>query len=88
VIIEVLIAERDPVNALPQEIDLRVRDQIGMARIGDPRIERADQTEPAIGRTQHHHPAVTGDIAPGKTGLDFAPIKAWKSEKFSVTIWH
>jgi hypothetical protein len=53
VIIEVLIAERDSVNALSQQIDLRVADELGCARGS------------AIHLPQYHHPAVTGDIAPG-----------------------
>ena len=87
-VVEVLVAERQPVNALAQKIDLRMRDEVRIARIGDDRIERADQPESAIGRPQHHHPAIAGDIAPGKTRLDFAAIEAWKREKFGVTFWH
>ena len=87
-VVEILVAERQPVNALAQKIDLRMRDEVRIARIGDDRIERADQAQPAIGRAQHHHPAIAGDLAAGKTRLDFAAIEAWKREKFGVTLWH
>jgi len=88
VVIEVLVAERQAVNALAQKIELRVRDEVRIARIGDPRVERADQAPPTIGRPQHPHPAIAGDLAPGKTRLDFAAIEAWKREKFGVPFWH
>ena len=87
-VVEILVAQRDPVDALAQQIDLRVGDEVRRAWIGDHRIQRAHPTQPPIDRAPHHHPAIAGDITPGKTRLDFAAIKALKMKQFGVTVWH
>ena len=87
-VIEIFVARGETVDALPQEIDLRMGDQIRVARIGQRRIQCAGQPEAPIGLAQEHHPAVAGNLASLETRLDFAPIKAWKSKQFVVTYWH
>ena len=87
-VVEILVAQRDPVDALAQQIELPVGDEVRVPRIGDHRIERADQAQPAIHLPQHHHPAIAGDIAARETRFDFAAIEAWKMEQFGVTVWH
>jgi len=62
--------------------------KLRVARIGQRPVQRAGQPQPAIGLAQQHHAAVAGNIATLKTRLDFAPIEAWKSKKFVMTLWH
>ncbi len=88
VIIEILVAQREAVDALAQQIDLLMGDQLRIARIGQRRIQRAGQPEPAVGLAQEHHAAVAGNLAALEARLDFAPIEAWKIEKLGITIWH
>jgi hypothetical protein len=67
---------------------LPVHDQGLIAGIGQSSIERRHQTQAPVSLPQEHHSTVTGDISTAKIGLDFAAIKAWKSQFFRVTIWH
>jgi hypothetical protein len=46
------------------------------------------QSNPTIRLPQKHHPAVAGNISAGKTRLDFAAIKAWKTKVSLCTLWH
>ena len=66
VVIEILVAEREAIDALPQQVDLRMGDQLRIARIGQRRIQRVDEPESPIGLAQEHHPAIAGDLAPWK----------------------
>jgi hypothetical protein len=59
-----------------------------MARIGQHRVQRGDQTEAAIGLAQEQHAPVAADVAAGKTRLDLAAIKAGKLEQLLRTICH
>jgi hypothetical protein len=88
VVIEILVAQREAVDALTQQIDLLMGDQIRMARIGQRRIQRAGQPEASIGLAQKHHATVAGDLPALETRLDFAPIEAWKNKQFVITLWH
>ena len=88
VIIEILVAQREAVDALPQQTDLLMGDQLRGARIGQRRIQRTGQPKAPIGLAQEHHAAVAGDLAALKTRLDFTPIEAWKLKQFVVTVWH
>ena len=87
-IVQILVARRQPVDALAQQIDLAVGDQIGIARIVKCRIEGAGETEPPVGLPQEHQPAVAADIAPGEIYFNFSAIKAWKIQRSLRTIWH
>jgi hypothetical protein len=88
VVVEILIPLRDPVDTLPQQVDLPVRDVEGIARVGQRGVQSLEQTEPAVRLAQQEDSAIAGDVAALKVGLDFAAIEAWKSEFFLRTVWH
>ena len=88
VIVEIFIAQRQAIDALPQQIDLAMRNQLPSARIVDRPIQRFSQAKVPIDLPQKDHPTVTGNIASGKTAFDFSTIKAWKLKEFRGTFWH
>lgn len=88
VIVEILGAQREAIDALPQQIDLLLGDQLRVAWVGQGGIQRAGQAQASIGRAQKHHATVAGDIPALETRLDFAPIEAWKLKQFVVPFWH
>ncbi len=85
-IVEILVAQRQSIDALPHQRHLLVHDEARMPRIRHRRRKRRRQPQPPIRFPQQHHPTVAGDLAALKTGLDFPPIKAWKSKEFIVTV--
>ena len=87
-VVQILVARRQPVDALAQEIDLAVGDQIGIARIVEHCVQSAGETDPPVGLAQEHQAAVAADVAPGEVGFDFTTIKAWKIQRSLRTIWH
>jgi hypothetical protein len=88
-VIEVFIPQGQPVDALAQQTDLWMGDEERVAGIRQHGVQRADQAEPPIGLAQEEEDAaITGDVPAGETGLDFAPIEAWKTEIFLRTVWH
>ena len=86
-IIEILVTGSQPIDALPQQIDLAMGDQLWIARIRQRRIEGGDQAQPTIRLAQQQDAAIAGDIAPVEIGLDFPAIKAWKGELRCGTVW-
>ena len=87
-VVELLVARRKAEDALAQQIDLAVGDQIGVARIVEHGVQSASEAQPPVGLPQEHQPAIAADVAPGETGFDFTTIKAWKIQKSLRTIWH
>lgn len=85
VIIEIFVAEREPVKSLPEEVHLPVG---GLPRTGDRRVEGLDQPHSPIGCPQQQHAGVAGDVASAKARLNFTAIEAWKTKIFPRTIWH
>jgi hypothetical protein len=88
VVIEILVTQRQPVDALPQQIGHRVGDETRIAPVLENPGQRRGKPHSAIRLPQEHHPAITGDIAAGKTRLNFAAIKAWKTKVCLCTLWH
>ena len=87
-VVKVLVSHRQPVNPLPQQINLGVRDLVPIPGILDHRVQPFQQTDPPIRFAQHHHSAVAGNVPSAKSPFDFAPIKAWKADLLCVTFWH
>jgi len=65
-----------------------VADTIGIARIGQRRVEGSGQSKAAVGLAQEHDPAIAGNIAPLETSLDLTTIKAWKKKRLRFTVCH
>ena len=88
VIVEIFIPQRQPVDALAQQIDLPMGDQRRIARIKQDLVERCDQTQVPVNLAQEQDAAIAGNVAPAKVRFDFATIKAWKSRCGVRTMWH
>ena len=79
-IVEILVAQGQTINALAQKSDLLVDDVERMTRIGQHPVQRGHQTETAVGLAQEQHTPVAAHVAPAETRLDLAAIKAGKVE--------
>ena len=83
-VVEIFIAQRQAIDALSQQIDLSVRNQLPSARIVDRLIQRLGQTEMPIDLAQTDYPTVTGNIAPEKLHLIVRRSKIGTSKSFGV----
>jgi hypothetical protein len=88
VVVEVLVTQRQPVDALAQQIGHRVGDEARIAPILENPGQRRGQPHSAIRLPQEHYPTIAGNIAAGKTRLNFSAIKAWKTKVCLCTLWH
>ena len=80
VIVEILVAQGQAVDALAQKRHLFVDDVERVARIGQHPIQRGDEPQTLVGLAQEQHAPVAAHLAPGETRLDLATIKAGKLE--------
>jgi hypothetical protein len=51
-VVEILVAQRQPINPLPQQVHLAVGDEDRMPRIAEHLIERRGQSQASIGLAQ------------------------------------
>jgi hypothetical protein len=68
-IAEVLFTQRQPVNALTQQVDLPMGDQVRIARVFPHCIQCPAKLRVPICRPEHHDFPVTGDISPPPKNL-------------------
>lgn len=86
-VVEVLVTQSQPIDALAQEVDLWVGNEQRITRIGEPAVQGGDQTQAPVGLAQEQDAGIAGDLAAGEAGLDFTAIKAWKRDKVWRTMW-
>ncbi|CAN5455899.1 hypothetical protein BH09VER1_BH09VER1_36520 [soil metagenome] len=75
-VVEILVIQRKANNALSQQIDLAMRDEIGRSPILQNSIQRPAKYQLPIHRSQQHHSSVAGRLSTLKTSFDLATIKA------------
>jgi len=85
VVIEILVAQRQPVEPLGQKLGQRMIDKAGVARVAETGGQRAGQTQAVIDLAQQEHAAVTGEVAGGKVGDDLAGTQVGKEQRLLVT---
>jgi hypothetical protein len=79
-IIEVLVVQRQPVDALTQQVHLPVSDQVRVPRVRPHGIQRRDQPQPPVHVAPQQDAAVTGNLSSRKIRLDFPAVEAWKTQ--------
>ncbi len=88
VIVEVLVAERDPEDALGQHVTLLVGDACGVAWVGQGGVQLVDQSQVPIDLAEQQRPAVAGDVAAIEVGDDPLGAEAGKDDRIAVTVCH
>lgn len=86
VIIEVLVAQSQPVEPLGQQLRQRVIYKTLIARVGKATGQRARQPEALIDLAQEQDAAVTGEGASGKIGHDLARTQVLKEHGLVITV--
>ena len=86
VIIEILVAQHQAKDPLPnQRLDL-VFDVTGIATIGEATREPADQSKAAINLSQQQRTRVRGNVAAIETGYHSPPLNRFKFEQRRATL--
>jgi hypothetical protein len=88
VIVEVLIAQRQPVDALREHLGELVGDQQRRAAICKTARQPPQQADPPLHLTQQQGPAVARYLTSREPGLDTARKMGCKCERFLVTLCH
>jgi len=78
VIVEVVVAQRQTVEALGQQLFERVIAVTRVAPVGEGLGQRARHSQPAIQLAQEQRLAVAGEVATGKIGHDLARTQVCK----------
>jgi hypothetical protein len=84
VIIEILIALGQPLDALAHPSQHRMFDALGIARIRQHFGQGLGQPKTPVGLAQPRDAAIAGDVPAGKAGGHVALFYGWKLEKFRV----
>jgi hypothetical protein len=88
VVVQVLVAAAQCVQALRQQIAQALSDAFGIARVGDRRGRHAAQTKVSIHLAQQQQPTAAAQIPTAEVGLDHAPPKAAEIDSVLCTLWH
>ena len=86
VVVQILVAQREGVHALPDQSRHRMLDQIGPARVGKAGGEAADQPQGAVRLPQQQGARVRGDRAAIETGHNFVALDGCEIEKVRATL--
>ena len=86
VVVEVLVTQRQAVEALGQEFRESVVDQTRIAPVAEAAGQLAGQSQAAVHLAQQEHPAVAGERAAGKIGHDFARAQVVKEQRLALTV--
>ena len=86
VVDQVLVAERDPEDALAQQIGHRVRDGVGDAKIAEARGQPLDEPDRPVGRPEQDRAAIRGDRAAVEGAHKFAPAGASEIQLILATL--
>ena len=83
---EVLIAERDPEDALGHERRHRVRDALAIAAIAEAGRKAPDEIDGPIGRAEQQRAGIGGDRSTVERGHHGPSVHRCKEERFRVTL--
>ena len=85
-IIEILVAERQPVHALREQLRDTVLDKAPIASIAKARRQRAGHAQPVVDLAQEQHPAVAAQMPARKVHHHFARSKVLKEQRLLLTV--
>jgi hypothetical protein len=88
VVVQILVAAAQAVQALRQQVTQGVADALGVARVGDRRCRRAAQTQVAIDLAQQQQPTITAQVAAAEVRIDDTPAEAAEIDLVLRTLWH
>ena len=87
VVVEVLVAQRQGVDPLGDQLLDGVLDEVGVAVVGEAGGELADDPGESLGLAEQQGAAVGGDVAAVEVGEDFVGSRAWESRgRLSYTL--
>jgi hypothetical protein len=87
VVVEILVAQRLGVNALPQQLLHRMVDPARVAAIGKASRQRAGHAQAVIDLAQEQHPTVTRQRSRAETAFHFARSQLLKQECLLLAVW-
>jgi len=87
-IVQVLIAQGNRIQALPQQALMIVIATDLMARIPKCSRNHRAQTQQTIGLSQQQHAAIRGDVTAVEISFNNTAINPWKLERFLATFSH
>ena len=86
VIDDILVAQRNPEDPLPDHRCHRVLDQLGRPAVAKTPGKSPDQPDRPVGRSQQQPAGVRGDLAAVKTGHHRPPLDACKTQQIRATL--
>ena len=87
-IVQILVAQRQPVEALRQHLCQLVLDQQGRPAINETGRQTAQQVDPAVRLTQQQRTAVARNLPGCKPGFNAPRKMGCKCERFLSTLCH
>ena len=88
VVVQVLVAQRQPVDALRQHLPDRVLHLLLIAPVTEAGGQTPQQVDLAIHLTQQQSPTVRGDLTGGEASFHTTRKMSCKCERFLVTLCH
>ncbi|MGH6842947.1 MAG: hypothetical protein ACREDV_12825 [Methylocella sp.] len=86
VIVDVLVAQRDPEHLLPNRRRNKMLDQLRSPAVNEALRKTLRQTDRMIRRSKHHCPGIRGDGSAIESGHNCTPSYGCKLEQFCVTL--
>ena len=88
VVVEVLVAQRDPEDPLAQQVHQPVPHLAALTTVRQPACHRRRQTKQAISLAQQQHAAIARHISASEIRLDTALATGWKQDLIRGTMCH
>lgn len=87
-VVEVLVAQAEAVDALGQEVAQGMGDASGIAVVGEAPGEALEEAEAALDLPQEQRPGVGGDLAPVELGQDGTRTEPLEADRRVATLCH
>jgi hypothetical protein len=87
-VVEVLVAQGDAIEALGQHVALLVADEEGVTGIGDDVMDGVGESELPVGFAKEEGSGVAGEGPAAEVGDDIPASEAGKGEGAGVTVCH
>ena len=87
-VIEILVPQGQPLQALGQKLGERMLDEAGIARVAKTRGQGAGDAQPVIDLAEQQHAAIAGEVAGGKIGAHFAGAQVRKKQWLFGPVCH
>jgi hypothetical protein len=88
VVVQVLVAAAQAVQALRQQVAQAVADALGVSRIRNRRGGRAAQVQMPVDLAQQQKPTIAAQVPAAEIGFDDAPAEAAEIDLVFRTLWH